>query len=98
MPNATGVILHAKQLPNHLRDPRQRPVVFRIALGTGTLQQDPFQTFQLSNRQVTGPSRMRGVRFSLWVAPARRLSPAVNTAGAGTDGLGYFGWAFASPY
>src|SRR4030067_191273 len=94
MPHAAGLIPDAQQLPDHLCDACQRPVVFCIALSAGTFLQRSFQLFQLSRRQAAGTSRLGCVLFSAWASP-RRLLPALHAAYAGGDRAGWLPWVLA---
>ena len=51
-PDPTGHITHLEQLPDHMPDPVQGPVIFRISMSVGAFQLFPFQFFGLLFRQV----------------------------------------------
>ena len=72
-PNTTGHVTHLEQLPDHMSDPVQCPIVFRISMSVGTFQQFPFQLFDLLFRQVSFFSRSS---LALLLRMFRFLSPA----------------------
>jgi hypothetical protein len=50
--NTTGHLTHLEQIPDHMSNSVQRPIVFRISMSVGAFQQFPFQLFDLLFRQV----------------------------------------------
>jgi hypothetical protein len=81
-PNATGHVTHLEQLPDHMSNPVQRPIVFSISMSVGTFQQCPFQLFDLLFRQVRFFPRSS---LALLLRMLRVLSPATDTAFGGSQ-------------
>jgi hypothetical protein len=81
-PNTTGHVTHLEQLPDHMSNPIQRPIVFRISMSVGTFQQFPFQFFDLLFRQVRFFPRSSP---ALLLRMLRFLSPATDTAFGGSQ-------------
>lgn len=86
-PNTAGHVTHLEQLPDHMSDPVQRPIVFRISMSVGAFQQFPFQLFDLLSRQVRFFSRSS---LALLLRMFRFLSPAADTAFGGPQLSGDF--------
>ena len=81
-PDPTGHITHLEQLPDHMSNPVQCPIVFRISVSVGTFQQLSFQFLDLLFRQVCFFSRSP---FTLFLRAFGFLSPATDTALGGSQ-------------
>ena len=86
-PDSAGHIAHLEQRPDHVPDPVQGPIVFRISMSVGAFQQFPFQLFDLLFRQVRFFSRSS---LALLLQMFRFLSPAADTAFRGSQLSGDF--------
>ena len=81
-PDPAGHITHLEQLPNHMPNPIQRPIIFRISVSVRSFQQFPFQLFDLLFRQVCFFPRSS---LALLPRVLRFLSPATDTAFGGSQ-------------
>lgn len=81
-PDPTGHVTHPEQLPDHMPDSVQGPIVFRISMSVGAFQQFTFQFFDLLFRQVGFFSRFP---FTLFLRAFGFLSPATDTALGGVQ-------------
>ena len=81
-PDPAGHITHLKQLPDHMANPVQRPIIFCIPMSIGTFQQFPFQLLDLLYRQISFFSRSP---FTLFLRAFGFLSPATDTALGGSQ-------------
>jgi hypothetical protein len=86
-PDPTGHITHLEQLPDHMSNPVQCPIIFRISVSVGAFQQFPFQLFDLLYRKVCFFSRSS---LALLLRMFRFLSPAADTAFGGSQLSGDF--------
>jgi len=86
-PNPAGPIAHIEQLPNHMSDTVQRPIILCISMSIGPLQQFPFQLLDLLFRQVALFSRPT---FALFLRVFRFLLPAADASCGDSQFLGYF--------
>jgi len=57
MPDGAGLMPNTKQLPDHLSDPIQCPIIARISKGICSFVQRFLQTFQLLGRQLPRATR-----------------------------------------
>jgi hypothetical protein len=81
-PDPAGHIAHMEQLPDHMSNPIQRPIIFCIPVSVRSFQQFPFQLFDLLFRQVCFFPRA-SLALLRWVL--RLLSPATDAAFGGSQ-------------
>jgi hypothetical protein len=92
-PDPTGHITHLEQLPDHMPDPVQGPVVFRIPVSVGAFQQLAFQFLDLRFGQVRFFSRSA---LTLFPRVFGFLSPATDAALRGSQLFGNFLYRFSA--
>jgi len=92
-PDPTGHIPYLEQRPDHMPDPIQCPVVFRIPVSVGAFQQLSFQFLDLLFRQVCFFSRSS---LTLFPRVFGFLSPATDAALRGTQLFGNFLYRFSA--
>jgi len=86
-PDPTGHIPHLEQLPDHMPNPVQCPVVFCIPVSVGAFQQFSLQFLDLLFRQVRFLSRSS---LALLLRVFGFLSPATDAALRGCQLFGNF--------
>src|SRR5688572_1611738 len=86
-PDTAGLITYMEQLPDHMSNPVQCPIIFCIPMSIGAFQQFPFQLLDLLFRQVTLFSRSS---LALLLRMVGFLSPAADAAFGGSQPPGNF--------
>lgn len=86
-PDPAGHIPYMEQLPDHMSNPIQRPIVLRIPMSVCSFQQFPFQFSDLLFRQVSWFSRSS---LTLFLRMIGFFSPAANAAFGGSQLSGDF--------
>lgn len=92
MPDSTCFVTNFKQLPDHLSDPIQGPVVTCISKSASAFVQGSFQLFYLFLRQLPRMTQWTSGFFLLRMSGF--LIPAVYGAVCDTQHLCYFFWLF----
>src|SRR5437870_8218054 len=86
MPDTAQMIAHSKQVPDHVRDALQGPVIFRIAVGISAALQSAHQVLSLGLAQIAGSPGYPSPHGSFGLT--LRATPAAYTLGRRTYLLG----------
>ena len=86
-PDPAGHVTHLEQLPDHMSNSVQCPIIFRIPMSIGSFQQFPFQLLDLLFRQIT---LFPWSSLALFLRMFGFLSPATDTALGGSQLSGDF--------